>query len=66
MYDMTERNELSRRRSALVLAVSLHLGLAALLYLAASDKPGQNAPTSTPVQLEKYQRSAQPKAVKLP
>ncbi len=66
MYNMTERNELSRRRSALVLAIGLHLGLAALLYLAASDKPEQNAPASTPVHMEKYNRAAQPKAVRLP
>ncbi len=66
MYTTTEQNELSRRHSALVLAIGLHIGLAALLFLYASEKPEHSTPASQPVKMEKYQHAAQPKVVKLP
>lgn len=47
MYYITERNERRSRRSAFVLAVMLHLGLAAAVYLATTEspKPAKAEPT---------------------
>jgi hypothetical protein len=42
MRHNTETNERKSRQSALSLAIALHLGLAALLYLNMGDKPKQN------------------------
>lgn len=39
MYYLTEQNERKDRRTALVIAISLHLALATLLYLYAADTP---------------------------
>lgn len=66
MYNMTERNEVNRRRSALVLAIGLHLGLAALIFLLSTENPKNSGPVSTPVKIEKNQSIPHPKAVKLP
>ena len=66
MYDTTERNELSRRRSALVLAIGLHLGLAALLFLFATEKNGPVPSAGNQINIEKPRPTAQPKVVKLP
>lgn len=66
MYNMTERNELRNRRSALVLAIFLHLGLAALLYLSISEKPKPSAAISDPVNMETGHTGAKARVVKLP
>lgn len=66
MYNMTERNELRRRRSALVLAIFLHLGLAALLYLSTSEKPKPSAAVSAPTKMENAHTGARARVVKLP
>lgn len=66
MYNMTERNELRSRRSALALAIFLHLGLAALLYLSTAEKPRKSTLVSDPVKMEKSHTGAKPKVVKLP
>lgn len=66
MYNTTERNELNRRRSALVLAIGLHLGLAALIFLYTTDKPETGRPATQPVKMEKSGPAPQPKVVNLP
>jgi hypothetical protein len=42
MYHTIEKRERANRRQALWLAVVLHLGLVAALYLAAGDSPAQH------------------------
>jgi hypothetical protein len=39
MYHITERNERQSRKTAMWLAIALHIGLAAALYFNAGQKP---------------------------
>ena len=66
MYNMSENNARNSRRSALVLAIMLHLGLAAVLYLATTGQPHKSTLAAQPVKMEKSQASPQPRVVKLP
>ena len=43
MYHITERNERRNRTIALWLAVGLHLGLGAALYISSSEQPTTTA-----------------------
>lgn len=63
MYNLTERNEQRSRRSALVIAIGLHLVLAAALYYYSAQKP-QPDYSSTPARMAPH--SPHPKAVNLP
>ena len=66
MYNMTERNERSGRRSALILAIMLHLGLVAVLYLTTAEKPQKPTLAAEPAKTEKSQPAARARVVKLP
>ncbi len=66
MYNnFTDRNANRRRNIALVLAVGLHIALAAALYYAGTENSVNNRLTS-PENLHKNSPSPQPKAVRLP
>ncbi len=49
MHYLTERNERRSRQSAIVMAILLHLGLVAAIYLATAQDP---TPQKTPVPLQ--------------
>lgn len=66
MYNTAEQNELRRRRSALVLAIALHLGLAATIYLLTSDKPETARPGNSLAQQEKEVPAPHTKAAQIP
>ncbi len=59
MSYLTERNERSTRHSALTMAILLHLGLAAALYLATTQEPAPR-PTPTPVKKIEQPHPASP------
>lgn len=66
MYNnFTDRNASRRRNIALVLAVGLHIALAAALYYASTENSVNNQLTS-PANLHKNSTSPQPRAVNLP
>jgi hypothetical protein len=67
MNYLAEKNERKSRKQAFVLAIGLHLGLAAALYLGMSDKP-QHATTQPSVaQTEQHpQVNAKPRQVNMP
>jgi len=66
MYNnLTERNASRRRNTALVLAIGLHLALAAALYYSSTEK-SVNRQLTSPENLHKNAASPQPKAVNLP
>lgn len=67
MSHIAERNERQGRRHALVLAVVLHLALAAVLYLYASEENAPQLKKAKPVKQEKKERPASAaRAVHLP
>lgn len=57
MHYLTERNERRSRYSALVLAIVLHLGFAAALYLYTAQPGG---PSATPTKTTETHRPATP------
>ena len=59
MSHLAERNERYSRRHALVLAIALHLALAALLYLYTSQDPVPQLKKSEPVKIDKNRPQAQ-------
>ena len=58
MNYITERNERRGRRHALVLAVSLHLALAALMYFKMSAEAPENPTQPVKVNFSKDPRTA--------
>ncbi|MCK6694540.1 MAG: hypothetical protein L6Q97_20885 [Thermoanaerobaculia bacterium] len=66
MYNMSENNARNGRRSALILAIMLHLGLVALLYLSTADKSPKPTLAADPAKTEKSQPAAKARVVKLP
>jgi hypothetical protein len=58
MYHITERNERQSRKTAMWLAIALHLGLAAALYLQTGGKPA--APAAKAIE---KQQVAKPRVV---
>lgn len=66
MSHLAERNERQSRRHALVLAVALHLALAALLYLHTIEEPAGQLKKTAPVNSEKERPApAKPRAASL-
>ncbi|TNE65533.1 MAG: hypothetical protein EP344_02950 [Bacteroidetes bacterium] len=66
MYNqINERNAARRRRSALVLAIFVHLAVAAALYLGGSGHSALND-LLAPQSHEETRPAPQPQAVKLP
>ena len=61
-YHLAEHNERQGRFHALVLAVSLHLALAAVLYLYTSGEPAPQLKKPEPAKVEKPVPKQQPKA----
>jgi hypothetical protein len=63
-----ETNERKSRQSALSLAIALHIGLAALLYLNMGDKPKQNTDNQQIVNTvnQKPTPSPRPRTVNMP
>ena len=61
-YPLTERNERQGRYHALVLAISLHLALAALLYLYTSEESVPQPKNYEPAKIEKGLSQPQAKA----
>jgi len=59
---LAERNERQGRFHALVLAVTLHLALAALLYLYTSEESAQQLKTNDPAKIEKNATQSKPNA----
>lgn len=66
MHYHAERNERRSRRNALVLAIALHLGLAAALYLTTTDDAGAQTGKAQTVQTEKPVAKPGARAVKRP
>lgn len=66
MYNMSENNARNGRRSAFILAVMLHLGLVALLYLTAVEKSQKPTLATDPAKTEKSRPAARARVVKLP
>lgn len=67
MYHIAERNERHSRRHALVLAIALHIALAAVLYLYTSAEiSAADTKKSEPAKTEQKSPAPKPKAVKLP
>ena len=66
MYNLTEQNEIRNRRSALTMAIMLHLGLAALVYLLTSDTPDNAGAGQSQANVEQTHAPAHPRVVKLP
>ncbi len=67
MYHITERNERQSKRHAMVLAISLHLALVAMLYFKMTSESGvsqDNRPTK--VNVAKEHPTARAKTVQLP
>lgn len=60
-YHLAERNERQGRFHALVLAITLHLALAALLYLYTSEESVSNQQNNEPAKIENL-RQSQPEA----
>ena len=65
MYHSAEQKAATRRHSALILAIGLHIALAAALYFTSVPKTVNNQLTS-PGKLEKSHPTPQAKAVNLP
>lgn len=63
---IAERNERNSRRHALVLAVALHLALAALLYLHTSETSTPQLKKIEPVKHEKDRPAPQARTVNMP
>ncbi|MCB9353928.1 MAG: hypothetical protein H6575_05145 [Lewinellaceae bacterium] len=66
MHYIAERNERRSRRQALVLAIALHLGLAAALYLYSTDQPKEDIGGPTLVKTEKRPLPPKARAVNTP
>lgn len=67
MYHITERNERQGRRSALVLAVALHLALVVMLYFkTTSETVTRKGEHPTKVNVAKDRPTAKAKTVQLP
>lgn len=66
MYNLSENNARNGRRSALILAIMLHLGLIALLYLGAGEKSQKPTLATDPAKMEKSRPAAKARVVKLP
>ena len=66
MYYITEKNERRTRQNALVMAVVLHLALAAVLFLSASEKPSSKQTKSTPTKEQLSVPVAKAKTVSVP
>lgn len=66
MYNMSENNERNGRRSALLLAILLHLVFFAAVYLNSPGKAQKSTLAVQPAKMEKSQSTAQPRVVKLP
>ncbi len=64
MYNLSEQNEQRGRRTALVLAIGLHLALAAALYYFGTQKPGSTDYAGQPT--HSTSPIPHPKAVNLP
>jgi hypothetical protein len=47
MYNIVEKNERRDRRTALFIAISLHIALAAVLYVYAGDTPAKPSAPNT-------------------
>lgn len=65
MYEYSDRKAAGRRHSALILAIGLHIALAAALYFASTGN-GVNKPLTTPNSVEDNTPVPQPKMVRLP
>lgn len=67
MYHTTERKERQNRRHAMVLTISLHFALVAMLYFSMSG-PSDNPPSDRPakVTVAKERPTASAQTVKLP
>lgn len=61
-YHLAERHERQGRFHALVLAVTLHLALAAVLYLYTSNEPIPQLKKHEPAKMEQGRPQPQPKA----
>lgn len=61
-YHLAERNERQGRFHALVLAIALHLALAAVLYLYTSGEPVPQLKKYEPANIEKNLSKPQAKA----
>jgi len=67
MNYLAEKNERKSRKQAFVLAIGLHLGLAAALYLGMSDKPQPATTQHSVAQTEQHpQVNAKPRQVNMP
>lgn len=67
MNYLAEKNERKSRQQAFVLAIGLHLGLAAMLYLSMSDKPHSASAQHSTAQTEQHpQVNAKPRQVNMP
>ncbi|MEI6409698.1 MAG: hypothetical protein WCR52_09970 [Bacteroidota bacterium] len=67
MNYLAEKNERKSRQQAVVLAIGLHLGLAAVLYLGMSEKPSNTATQHSVAQTEQHpQVNAKPRQVNMP
>jgi len=67
MYHTTERNERQSKRHAMVLAISLHLALVAMLYFKMSSESAiRQDERPTKVNVAKERPTANAKTVKLP
>lgn len=68
MYNMSENNERNGRRSALLLAILLHLVFFAVIYFGAPGKTHKSTLAAEPEKMEKSQPAAKakPRVVKLP
>lgn len=66
MHYLAEQNARRSRRHALVLAVALHLALAAVFYLYTGDKSNTQSGKSAPVKIEKERPAPKARAVNMP
>ncbi len=61
-YPHAERNERNGRFHALVLAIALHLALAGMLYVYASEEPARQMKQTEPARIEQQKPAPQPRA----